>query len=62
MSDVEKIGKVDVTVVLRVSGAGGGLYLYLPKDLARTFGILAGDRLKVHIQNHYRPKTEERSE
>jgi len=34
---------------LRVSAAGRGLYLYLPKDLCEQYGLVAGNRVKVKL-------------
>jgi hypothetical protein len=50
----EQIGEIKETHTLKVSARGDGLCLYLPKNLCEVHGIIAGDRLKVHIRDHYR--------
>jgi hypothetical protein len=51
-------------LTLNVSGAGSGLYLHLPKDLCNTYGIIAGDRMKVTLTDLFKRyyKTEEETE
>lgn len=52
----EKIGDIGLTLLLNVSARGGGLYLYLPKDLVEVQGILAGDRIEVKLGKIHRHK------
>jgi len=54
----EKIGEIRETHSLRVAGRGNGLYLFLPKGLCEVHGIVAGDRVKVQLRDHFRPKKE----
>jgi hypothetical protein len=53
------IGQIQETHALPVSARGDGLCLYLPKAFCELHGIIAGDRLKVQIRDHYRQKPEE---
>lgn len=39
---------------LNVAAMGGGLYLYLPKDLCRQYNIEAGDRVKVQLRQLFK--------
>lgn len=48
------VGKVNELITLPVSARGDGLCLYLPKDLCNLYGLVAGDRLKVHLLEHFR--------
>ena len=50
-----KLGRIDVRILARVSAHGGGLYLYLPKDIAGAYGIVAGDRVEVQLMRHFKP-------
>jgi len=59
MSKARRIGTLDIRILARVSTHGGGYYLYLPKDIAETYGVLAGDRIEVHLGKHFRPKKKE---
>jgi antitoxin component of MazEF toxin-antitoxin module len=61
MSDqFEEKGVIKVTIVTRVSAHGDGLYLYIPKDVWKTLGIMAGDKLEVQLLRHWKPpKAEE---
>jgi len=52
----EQIGEIRETHSLAVSARGDGLCLYLPKKLCMLYGILAGDRIKVQLREHYRLK------
>jgi len=54
--DLEKIGTLGVVVLCDVSAMGSGLYMRLDKKLWETYGILAGDRIEVRLQAHYRRK------
>lgn len=60
--EYEQIGVVKETHSLRVSARGDGLYLYLPRGLCEVHGIMAGDRVKVQLLEHYRPKQPEEVE
>jgi len=40
---------------MRVSAHGGGLYLYIPKDVSDVHGIMAGDKLEVQLLRHWKP-------
>lgn len=46
--------KVKQQLLLRVSAHGDGLYLFLPKDVVRTYDIIVGDRIKVELQTRFR--------
>jgi len=50
--------KLGVTVVMRVSQHGDGLYLYIPRDITDVYGIIAGDKLEVQLQKLFKPETE----
>lgn len=54
-AEMEKIQNLKIQPVLRVSKHGTGLYLYLPKHVNEMFGIMAGDRIEVHLLRHFRP-------
>jgi len=54
--DLEKIGTPGIVVLADVSAHGSGLYLRLERRLWETYGILAGDRLEIRIQGHYRQR------
>jgi hypothetical protein len=62
VSEWEVLGKVNELITLPVSARGDGLCLYLPKDLCRVYGLIAGDRLKVHLQLHFRKRRSEENE
>ena len=55
--EFEKVKSLKITVLMRVSAHGNGLYLYLPKDIVEAYGIIAGNKLGVQILDHYQPKT-----
>lgn len=59
ISDWERIGVLKETQTLPVSARGAGLCLYLPKDLCEVYGLIAGDRLKVELRDHFRKIREE---
>jgi len=46
-----KIGKkIGVNVLMRASAKGGsGVYLYIPRDYADTYGIKHGDKVEVRL-------------
>jgi len=46
-----KIGKkIGVNVLMRASAKGGsGVYLYIPRDYADTYGIKSGDKVEVRL-------------
>jgi len=54
--ETEEIGKIGLTLLMRVSRQGGGLYLYLPKDVARTFGLRGGDLVEAELGKIRREK------
>ena len=59
LKEYEKIGEIRETHSLRVAGRGNGLYLFLPRGLCEVHGIIAGDRIKVQLRDHYRLKNPE---
>jgi len=52
---MKKIGKIGVSLPLRVSRSGGGLYLYIPKGICDVHGIEGGDQIEVKLEDHYTP-------
>jgi len=46
-----KVGKkIGVSVLMRASAKGGsGVYLYIPRDYADTYGIKHGDKVEVRL-------------
>ena len=50
----EKIGEIKETRTLRVSARGDGLCLYLPKEFCELYNIIAGDKLKARLGDHFR--------
>jgi len=58
MVEYIKMGKVGVTLLMRVSRQGGGLYLYIPKDFAEVHLIEGGDQIQVQLGDHYAPKVQ----
>jgi len=46
-----KVGrKIGVTVLMRASAKGGsGVYLYMPRDYADTYGIKHGDKVEARL-------------
>ena len=59
VSEWEIVEKINELVTLPVSARGDGLCLYLPKDLCNLHGLIAGDRVKVGLNEHYRKRREE---
>jgi hypothetical protein len=47
-------GEINETRTLAVSGSGGGLYLYLPKDLCALYNVNGGDKIKATLRAHYK--------
>jgi len=47
--------KLGVTVLTHVSVHGGGLYLYIPRDLVEAYKIVAGDKVEVQFQRLFKP-------
>ena len=56
------IGKVDETHSLRVSARAEGLCLSLPKSLCELYGLVAGDKIKAQLKEHFRPAKKEDEE
>ena len=56
----EKGEKIGVTVLTRVSQKGGssGLYLYLPAEHARVYGISKGDKLEMKLIRNFKKTLE----
>jgi len=50
----EKIGEIKETRTLNVSARGDGLCLYLPKEFCELYGIVAGDKIKTRLADHFR--------
>jgi hypothetical protein len=55
----KNLGEIRETMTLKVSGAGGGYVIYLPKGLCRIHDIQTGDKIKVAFLDHYRLKVEQ---
>jgi hypothetical protein len=53
------LGNVNEIITLGVPARGDGLCLYLPKDLCNLYDLIAGDRMKVHLLEHFRKRREE---
>jgi len=47
--------KLGVTVLTHVSAHGGGLYLYIPRDLVEAYKIVAGDKIEAQLQRLFKP-------
>jgi len=58
-SEWDMIGKLKEIITLSVSARGTGLCLYIPKITAETYGLIAGDRIKVSLNNHFRKRKPE---
>lgn len=54
MEKYKPVGEIKEIRTLRVSASGRGLYLYLPKSLCEQYDIIAGDRIKVQLKEHYK--------
>ena len=48
--------KVKQQLLLRVSQHGDGLYLFIPRDVVRTYDIIVVDRMKVELLTRFRFK------
>jgi len=48
--------KLGVTVLTHVSAHGGGLYLYIPRDLVAAYKISAGDKIEAQLQRLFKPE------
>jgi len=59
---LEEIGKIGETRTLRCAQRGGGLYLYLPRDLVEIYDLMGGDRIEVKLGRIYRPIEKNREE
>jgi len=57
MKGYEESGKLGITLLMRVSRHGGGLYLYIPRDIADVHGIEGEDKIEVELKKHYTPVT-----
>jgi hypothetical protein len=62
VKEYDKIGEVRETHSLRVAGRGNGLYLFLPRGLCEVHRIIAGDRIKVQLRDHFRLKNPDAEE
>jgi len=50
MSENYKTKKIGVTALCRVSAKGGeGIYLYVPKNFAEVYGVMAADYAEVRF-------------
>ena len=58
-SEWEQIGKIKEITTLPVSARGTGLCLYISKVAADTYGIVAGDRIKTSLNEHFRKRVPE---
>jgi len=54
ISDWRLLNDIKETVTLSVSARGNGLAIYLPKDLCDVYGLIAGDRIKISLRDHFR--------
>lgn len=53
------VREIGITVLSRASSPGGeGVYLYVPKDHARIYGIKPSDKVEVRLLRRYTPTTE----
>lgn len=59
VKDMEFLGKIRNSIVLRVSAKGEGLSVTIPKEICDTYGVLSGDTIRVEFQEHYREKAPE---
>lgn len=55
---LEKIGDIKEVITLRVSVAGEGYVLYIPKKVVEAYDIRHGDMVKVEFRDHWREKVE----
>mgnify|MGYP001591361626 CR=1 FL=1 len=54
--------RVGVSVLVRTSKKGGsGIYFYVPKDHAETFGIGPGDKVEIRIVRVFKNVPEKKS-
>ena len=60
--EYEEKGTLKVTVLARVASHGTALYLYIPKDIAEAYGIVAGDKVEVQFLRHFKPVNPEAEE
>jgi len=47
--------KLGVTVLTHVSAHGGGLYLYIPRDLVEAYKIHAGNKIEAQFLRLFKP-------
>jgi len=59
-----KVGKkIGVNVLMRASAKGGsGVYLYIPRDYANTYGIKSGDKVEVRLLRVFEEIPDEKTE
>jgi len=38
------------------------LYLYIPKDISKVYGIEGGDQIEVKLEDHYTPEYKPKKE
>jgi len=59
-----KVGKkIGVNVLMRASAKGGsGVYLYIPRDYADTYGIKSGDKVEVKLLRVFEEIPDEKTE
>lgn len=51
----ENLGKINNSIVIRASAKGESLALTIPLEIRDTYGIIAGDLIRVTFHEHYRP-------
>ena len=49
-------GSIGVQLDVKVSRRGAGASLYVRKEFCEWYGIKPGDKLKIEILEHWRPK------
>lgn len=59
VTDWKFIGKINNSIVIRVTAKGDGLALTIPKEICETYNIISGDTIKIVIQDHFRKEIAE---
>jgi len=49
VTEYRVVGKIGLRTLLRVASRGGGLYLYITKDLVDVYGLMGGDQVEVTL-------------
>lgn len=56
---LKNLGKINNSIVIRVSAKGEALALTIPMEIRDTYGLIAGDLVRVTFHEHYRPARSE---